>query len=81
MCDKVLEEIQQCLITCSNNKRVIIPEKMVDLASCNNLKVYKQSMHATKTELQFNVPTLYPSHEYAIEYNVLKRLVTVSYNV
>jgi len=78
MCDKVLEEIQQCLLTCSSNKRIIRLETLVDLPSCENIKLYKLSMHSTKTTLQFNVPILYPSIEYAIEYNVLDRMVTVS---
>jgi len=78
MCDTILEEIQQCLLTCSNNKRVIKPESMVVLASCENIQQYKLGMHATKTSLQFNVPILYPARDYVIEYNVLKRLVTIS---
>jgi hypothetical protein len=80
-CEEFLEELQLCLHTCNNNKRIYhfterdIP---IDIAKCESVIQYKNSMHATNTIIRFDAPILYPSVKYAVEYNVAKRLLTVS---
>ena len=76
-CDEVLEKIQECLHVCQSNRQIYQPNQNIDITQCENLRKYKTSLKATDTKMRIDTKVLLPNVQYAIEYDVRKRLLTM----
>jgi hypothetical protein len=76
-CDEVLEKIQECLHFCKSNRKIYQPNQTIDITQCENLRKYKTSLKATDTKMRIDTKVLLPNVQYAIEYDVRKRLLTM----
>jgi len=86
MCEKVLKDIQYCLLLCTNNKRVcdfknhneiVNHSHILSLLECENIQKFKNSLGDVNIQMIIKDPHIEIKKGYCIDYNASKRILVI----
>jgi hypothetical protein len=86
ICEKVLKDIQYCLLLCMNNKRVcdfknhneiVKQSHILSLLECENIKKFRNSLTDVNIQMIIKDPHIEIKKGYCIDYNASKRILII----
>jgi hypothetical protein len=86
ICEKVLKDIQSCLLLCTNNKRIcnfknhneiVNQSHLLSLLECENIQKFKNSLTDVNIQMVIKDPHIEIKKGYCIDYNASKRILFI----
>jgi hypothetical protein len=76
--DEVLENMKKCLFECKTNNKTYSSTKSIDLANCENLRVYEKSLlRMTGIQINYKINKIDAEKHYQISYDIGSKSLTI----